>query len=173
MPVTLFMDKRALLRLNKDMQDLALDFAGSNHMRQPLIKISREVLSPSISKNFAVGGRPKKWEQVGTSAYRSKKGDRAGNSSPLWVTGKMKRSAAAFARWHVARNTLTYGNFPQTSWFAVVHDDAKIAARAGPQGIPHRPFALIQSEDIDASMRIFGDWVEDMTNKHIKRFYFS
>jgi len=168
MPVVLFMDTRVLRLLNKDLQDLALDFAGANRMRQPLLKISREVLSPSINRNFAVGGRPNKWEQVGTSNYRSKKGDKAGGSSPLWVTGKMKRSAKAFARFRVFKNELTYGNFPSTLWYAVVHDDAKMAKRAG---IPQRAFALIQPQDIDDSLRIFGDWVEDRVNANIKRVY--
>jgi len=168
MPVVLFMDTRVLRALNKDLQDLALDFAGSNRMRQPLLKIARNVLAPSIDKNFAVGGRPNKWAQVGTSTYRAKKGDRQGSSSPLWVTGKMKRSAGALARFRVSSNKLTYGNFPTTLWYAVVHDNAELAAKAK---IPQRPFALIQSEDISDSLRIFGDWVEDRVNANIKRVY--
>ena len=168
MPVVLFMDTRALRALNKDMQDLALDFAGSNRMRQPLLKIAREVLSPSIRKNFASGGRPDKWDQVGTSTYRASKGDRSGTSPPLWVTGKMKRSASAFARFRVSKNELTYGNFPSTVWYAIVHDDAKLAKRAN---IPQRPFALLQPRDITDSLRIFGDWVEQRVNANIKRIY--
>lgn len=168
MPVVLFIDQRALRALHKDMQDLALDFAGTNRMRQPLLKIARKVLSPSIARNFAVGGRPDKWQQVGTSTYRSGKGDKSGTSSPLWVTGKMKRSAAALARFRVARNELTYGNFPNTVWFAVVHDDAKLARKAN---IPQRPFALLQPKDITDSLRIFGDWVEERVNANIKRVY--
>lgn len=169
MPVVMFMDVRALQHFARDADRLAFDLAGSNRMRQPLLKIGREVLSPSIEKNFAVGGRPKKWEQVGTSKYRDQKGDRLGESSPLWVTGKLKRSAKAFARFKVKNNELTYGYFPATLWYAGVHDDAASAKRAE---IPQRPFALIQAQDIDDARDIFWDWFEDKINLHIKRFYF-
>ena len=169
MPVVLFMDTRVLRAFNKDMQDLALDLAGTNRMRQPLLKIGREVLSPSINRNFAVGGRPNRWEQVGTSSYRRQKGDKTGTSPPLWVTGKMKRSARAFARFRVFKNELTYGNFPNSVWYALVHDDAKLAKRAN---IPQRPFALIQlPEDADDAVRILWKWYEDRVNANIKRFY--
>lgn len=169
MPVVVMMDTRVLRMFNNDMRDLAMDFAGTNAMRQPLIKIGREVLAPSIDKNFAVGGRPVKWPQVGTSSYRRKHGDRTGDSPPLWVTGKMKRSASAFARFHVKANELTYGYFPEMTWFAVVHDDAKVAKRAN---VPQRPFALIQiPKDADDAIQIIGDWVEDRVNANIKRVY--
>lgn len=169
MPVTVFMDTRVLRAFDKDMQDLAMDLAGSNRMRQPLLKIGKEVLAPSIKRNFAVGGRPNKWAQVGTSSYRDKKGDKSGGSPPLWVTGKLKRAASSFARFKVKENELTYGYFPSSTWFAIVHDNAKIAKKAD---IPQRPFALIQHpKDSNDAMEILWDWYEDQINANIKRIY--
>ena len=151
------------------MQKLALDLAGSNRLRQPLIKIGREVLAPSIGQNFAVGGRPKKWQQTGTSHYREEHGDPGGEDPPLWVTGKMKRAASAFARFHVKKNELTYGYFPATLWYAKVHDDAASAAKAD---IPQRPFALIQlPRDSNAAVDILWKWYEQRINANIKLFY--
>ena len=95
--ITLFMDNRALLLLDKDVQALATDLAGTNRMRQPLLDSAREVLAPSINKNFQVGGRPKRWAHPSPiSTYRLLKG--GVDSPPLWVTGKMKRAAGALAR---------------------------------------------------------------------------
>lgn len=167
MPITLLLDKRALLAFNGDMQKLALDFAGVNRMRQPLLKAAREVIAPSINKSFATGGRPVRWENAQPdSPYRVKKG-KVG-APTMWVTGKLKRSASAFARFHVRENTLTYGRFPPTLWYAVVHDDPKLAAAAD---IPQRPFALFQAEDIPKIMDIFADWVESRVNAFILRRY--
>lgn len=167
MPVTILLDKRNLFAFKRDMQRLALDFAGTNRMRQPLLKAAREVIAPSINKSFTVGGRPTRWKTAtANSPYRAKKG--RPNARTLWVTGKMKRSASAFARFNVRQNTLTYGRFPPTLWYAAVHDNAELAARAD---IPQRPFALFQAEDIPKIMNIFADWVESRVNAHIRLRY--
>ncbi len=165
--MTLFMDKRALLMLDKDLRDLAGDLAGSNRMREPLQDSAREVLAPSIDKNFQVGGRPKRWKASSPiSTYRLQK---KGTGEPtLWVTGKMKRAAGAIARFKVKNNELTYGYFPATLWYAVVHDDPKLAKKAN---IPQRPFALIQPDDIEKITVIFMLWYEKMVNKHIRLRY--
>jgi phage gpG-like protein len=161
--ITVFLDNRALLLLDKDLQDLSADLAGANRMRQPLLDSAKEVLGPSINKNFQVGGRPKRWAFVSpVSQYRSSRGME--DSPPLWVTGKMKRAASAMARFKVRNNRMTYGYFPATLWFAGVHD-------AGAGNIPQRPFALIQANDIDDITRIFMKWYEDRVNAHIRLRY--
>ncbi len=165
--VSVFIDDRAIRLFRKDLQDMARDLAGTNRMRQPLLDSAKEVLIPSIDKNFKVGGRPKRWKASSPiSTYRMQK---AGEGEPtLWVTGKMKRAATRMARFKVLKNTMTYGYFPPTVWYAMVHDRADIAKSAN---IPHRPFALIQPEDVDGITRIFMRWYESMVNKHIKFFY--
>ncbi len=167
--LTVFIDDRALNLFREDLRGLAVDMAGTNAMRQPLLKIAREVLAPSIEQTFRVGGRPKKWKASSpVSTYRLQKG---GEGEPtLWVTGKMKRAASALARFKVRENTMTYGYFPPTLWFAMVHDTASVARAAD---IPHRPFALIQSDDIPKIEQIFMDWLESKVNDHIRLRYFS
>ncbi len=164
--MTVFVDDRALRMFKKDLRDLATDLAGTNRMRQPLKKIAKEVLIPSINRNFQVGGRPKSWTPVSPiSTYRN---DHAGGGPPLWVTGKMKKAATRMARFKIKNNTMTYGYFPPTVWFAMVHDQADVARRAE---IPHRPFALIQAEDIPKIERIMMDWYESRVSHHIRLRY--
>ncbi len=165
--MTLLVDDRALGMFSRDLADLGRDLAGANSMKQPLLDIAREVLAPSIDKNFKVGGRPSRWERSSPiSAYRTLKG---GESEPtLWVTGKMKRAASAFARFKVRENTMTYGYFPPTLWYAMVHDSASVSARAN---IPHRPFALIQADDIPKMGDILMDWIEKQVSRNIRLHY--
>lgn len=164
---TLLVDDRALNMFSGDLAALSRDLAGTNRMRQPLLEIAKEVLAPSIDKSFKVGGRPKRWEASSpVSTYRLQKD---GESEPtLWVTGKMKRAASALARFKVRENTMTYGYFPPTLWYAMVHDSASVSARAD---IPHRPFALIQSEDVPKMERILMDWVERQVSRNIRLRY--
>jgi len=162
------MDASAVRHLRRDLQSLALDLGGTNRMRQPLLRIAREVLAPSINQNFEVGGRPTAWRATASGMrYRSARG---GGSGPLVVTGKLKRSASALARFKVRKNVMTYGNFPNRSWYAAVHDSDEISQKAN---IPSRPFALIQQEDEAAIGRIFMDWVESRVNAHLRRVYLS
>ncbi len=164
--MTIIMDDRALNLLEKDLRDLSRDLAGANRMRQPLLEIAKEVLIPSINKNFQVGGRPKRWESVSPiSTYRTA---HPGGGPPLWVTGKMKSAATKMARFKIKNNVMTYGYFPPTVWYAMVHDQASVARAAN---IPHRPFALIQAEDIPKIERIMMRWYEKMVNKHIRLRY--
>ncbi len=163
--MTLIMDDRALQLFAADMRGMAADIAGTNRMRRPLLEIAKEVLIPSINKNFAAGGRPKRWEPaLPISQYRTQHG----GGPTLWVTGKMKKAATRMARFKVKNNVMTYGNFPPTVWFAMVHDQADIARRAN---VPHRPFALIQKEDIPKIERIMMRWYEKMVNRHIRLKY--
>ncbi len=165
--MTLIVDDRALNMFSRDLADLSRDLAGTNRMRQPLLDIAKEVLAPSIDKNFKVGGRPTRWKASSPiSTYRLEKD---GEGEPtLWVTGKMKRAAKALARFKVKNNTMTYGYFPAKLWYAMVHDSASVSARAN---IPHRPFALIQADDIPKMERILMDWVERRVSRNIRLRY--
>jgi len=162
------LNSRVLKALNKDMQDLAFDLAGETNLRQPLLDSAKKVIAPSIHQNFVSSGRPDRWEEVGTSAYRKLKG--LENTPPLWVTGKLQRSASAMSRFRVKKNELTYGYFPSTLWFAGLLD---VGSRKGYGGdeFPARPFAMYQPKDQEDIIRIFGDWVEDQVRNNIRYHY--
>lgn len=163
--IKLLMDNRVLLALEQDIQKSAEEFANTRNLREPFLEIAGTVLAPSITKNFQLGGRPNRWEAVLLdSNYRRK---HSGSSdTPLWVTGKLKNAAGAKVRFTVRANVMTYGNFPNASWFAGVHDAGSTKAE-----VPARPFAVMQTEDIDQIVRIFGEWVERQINKHVKLRY--
>ncbi len=57
--MTVVVDDRALRMFKKDLRDLATDLAGTNRMRQPLLKIAKDVLIPSFNKNFRFKQRVK------------------------------------------------------------------------------------------------------------------
>jgi phage gpG-like protein len=158
--IALGVNTRPLKALNRDLQRLAIDIGSHGRMREPLLKAVKNVVSPSILENFDSGGRPP-WPAVqADSSYR--KGKRG--AGPLVVTGALRRAAGAHARWHVAANKATYGNFPSSRWFAGLHDQ-------GNAHLPQRAFALLQPEDQEAVGEIFMEWLEKRVNAHIRRFY--
>lgn len=163
--ITLFMDDRAILALNKDLQDVAREFSKRGGMREPLERMRDEVLAPSIDKNFAVGGRPEAWEgPLPNTWYRKKYNGES--DPPLWVTGKLKKAAGAKARFKIASNRMTYGYFPNSLFWAWTHDKGYPDAN-----IPQRPFAIIQGEDIQDCVKILDQWVQKKINDHVKVFY--
>lgn len=179
----LLMDDRALHLLDADMQDLARDLSSRGRLRSAFERMRDEVFIPSINQNFAESGRPKRWEPISEETFvrrktTSKVRKRAtagyiaaglsGTLTPLQDTGAMRRAAVKKARFTIRENTMTYGNWPDYRWFGMVHDIEEIATRAE---IPHRPFVMIQSEDIAPCQEILGDWVEAQVNKNIKLRY--
>lgn len=186
------LNKNAVRTLARDMQKLALDLAGTSNLRKPFEKIRDEVAIPSIDQNFARQGRPRKWPILDpeTIEWRLKKSgrkiggkgkghvskeaimrafaDKTFENSILIFTGKGRRAATAKARFHIAQNSMTYGDWPETTWYMQVHDIAEFAASAN---IPWRPFALWQKEDEVAVGEILMEWVEERVNKNLKRVY--
>lgn len=154
--------------LNRDMQKLASDFAGKRNLREPFERIRDEVVIPSIRLNFEVGGRTAKgrWEEIAPVTLARRQS--GWNYPPLTDTGQMSRAAVAKARFKIAANTMTYGNWPEKRWFGPVHDLVELAARAQ---IPHRPFAIFQPEDIVQIGEIMMEWVEERTNARIRKVY--
>jgi hypothetical protein len=171
MVAKLIIDKRALGVLNGDLQQLGMDFAKRGGMREPLTEIAHDVMSPSIKENFLASGRPKQWaeSEPELSKYRSIEHPAQAGNPPLMVTNKMFNAAKAKARWTIKDNRVTYGNFPSRVWFAMVHDDAGSSRRAGI--LHHRPFALIQEEDVRQIKDILINWIERRVSQRIKLFY--
>lgn len=132
-------------------------------MREPLTKAVKEVMQPSIRKNFNVGGRPEQWEPLSDDTIRAKTGD----SRVLIDTGNLRFAASAFFIWTITDNSATVRDLPPFVWYGKVHQaGAKKAGRGGlgdfgigHVNIPARPFILIQVEDAKAIDEIFEDWL--------------
>ena len=164
MVMGVFVDSRALALVSADLQDFARDIAGSNRLRQAWERVRDEVMIPSIQQNFADEGRPDQWPDLEPDTV-----DRTPNriGGALTNTGQMRKAATAKARWHISENTMTYGNFPASRWFAPVHDYGSDAAH-----IPQRQFAMFQQpEDTDAIGEILMEWVEDRLEANLQRRY--
>lgn len=183
-----FLNPRILNHVEKDLRAFGRSLSRPGAFRQPFEKIRDEVLMPSIAQNFARQGRPQRWPAItiDTIQWRARVGrgqrslrftagataafDSGAFSGKILIfTKKLMNAATAKARWLIRNNVMTYGSFPEQAWYAVVHNNPEIAARAN---IPHRPFAMVQiPEDPNAMVEIMSDWLEKQFAKHVKRHY--
>jgi hypothetical protein len=159
----------ALMRLERDVAQLAGDFSKNGGFRQPLLRIGKEVVGPSIAQNFESGGRPAWAPTEAPTEQQYRKATNAGGRPTMMVTKKLYNAAKAFARISVKANNMTYGNFPARAWYGVVLDRASSSQAAGI--LHHRPFAVWQEEDVNHASEIFMEWVEQKVNQRIRRRY--
>lgn len=156
------LNPNAIALLQDDLQSMARDIAGKHKLRQAWERVRDEVMIPSIDQNFEMEGRPRKWEDVSIHTL-NRQPDRSGI---LDVSGQMRRSATAKARFHIRDNEMTYGNWPQRRWFGPIHD-------FGTADIPKRQFVMIQQpEDAEHIGEIIMEWLEDRVDDNIKLRYF-
>lgn len=181
MPQIVLANPNVLNLVNKDLRDLAASLSSRGRLRSLFERFRDEVIIPSIRTNFERSGRPR-WEPLSadTIAWRLRSsGFSAGRNAvlaiaggggmaPLIHTGKLSRAATAKARFTIRENQMTYGSWPETVWYGIVHDSAEISARAR---IPQRQFVMFQPEDIEQITEITIEWVEDRVNEHLRRHY--
>lgn len=127
------------LRYDQDITDLSWSFRPSigivardvsrfgiaiQNQREPLIKAVREVMQPSIRKNFRQRGRPTKWQPLAPFTLQRKgmEGISDGDK-PLHRTGKLEKGAASFRIWTISDNSATVKNLPQNIWYGAIHQE--------------------------------------------------
>jgi phage gpG-like protein len=88
--------------------------------KEPLTRAIREVMVPSIRKNFDVGGRPA-WEPLSDETWiiRSKFGWTGGDI--LMLTGTLRKVASQMNIWTITQNSATIRDLPQQVWYGKVH----------------------------------------------------
>jgi phage gpG-like protein len=173
-------NRHVLDLVRRDFSRLTDNMFSRGGLRRLLEEIRDEVAIPSIDKNFEVGGRPR-WEPLspitlgfgaglrgGAEYIASAATGTIGGRKPLTRSGQMRRAATAKARFHIARNEMTYGDWPERRWFGPVHNVEELAERAK---IPHRPFTDMQPEDMVAMEEITFNYVFDNIDKYIRRRY--
>ena len=167
MPVqVLFLNPQVTRGLERDLAQLANDFAKNGGLREPIEEIVREVFIPSITQNFQRGGRPQRWDPLAPATLKRRSG-----STPLVDSKKMSKSAKALARWIIKGNEATYdfSTFPERSWYAIIHDEGY---DSGTWKIPQRQFAMIQMpEDANHAIEILADWVRRKVLDRTRRVY--
>lgn len=146
-----------------------LDTLGANikNFREPLKEAVRDVMIPSIRRNFDAGGRPK-WVPLAAVTIARKRGDKR----PLIRTGNLRRQMGYQKIWTIDREKAMITDLPQSVWYGKVHQAGMGSHEAfydpvirqhvnlGDDGaIPARPFVLIQRQDQIRINALFNRWL--------------
>jgi phage gpG-like protein len=97
----------------KDVERFGIDIRS---MREPLTRSIRQVMVPSIRKNFQVGGRPG-WEPLSAATIRQR-----GDAWPILVRSKrLRRGVTTIKVWSITRTAATIRDLPDRIWYGKVH----------------------------------------------------
>lgn len=158
--------------------------------REPLHRAVKEVMVPSIRRNFDEGGRPA-WEPLSefTLAMRTK----AGTGDQILVrSGKLRRKSTQINLWTITTTSAVIRDLPEEVWYGKVHqagygglsatEASKLLKKRGVSitkaarkktspgkrlspDIPARPFLVIQPEDETAIKAVFIKWLSERVMK--------
>ena len=154
--------------------------------REPLKRSIQHVIAPSIGKNFLTGGRPTSWTPLSDVTLEMKGNDpktRYPVSDPLLRSGLLFKTMQQFNIWTVTETQAAILQLPSKIWYGNLHQaghgtmTAAAAGATSAQGlqnvitavlgggyrayIPQRPFAMIQSQDMDAIAVEFEIWMNE------------
>ncbi len=118
--------------------------------REPLFRSLREVIIPSIQRNFDVEGRPS-WQKLAQTTVASRK-----SSHPILNrTGDMRKAATNVSNWRVTDSDVSLSNMPS---YGQYH-------QTGTSKMAKREFVKYQPEDIVAIEAIFSKWIDEQIRK--------
>lgn len=166
--------------LARKVDKLGLDIRS---FREPLKRVVKQVMIPSIRKNFDSGGRPE-WEELSLGTVEQKGGD----DRPLIRTGALRRQMGYINTWTIDREKAMIVDLPQKVWYGKVHQaggsfsfrtsgasqnlaaiksalsfSSKFSGTESSFGgsgeIPARPFVVVQEEDLVKMDRVFNEWL--------------
>ena len=158
--------------LARDIDRLGIDIRS---FREPLERAIKQVMIPSIAKNFDEEGRPQKWDPL--QPYTIKM--RGGQTGPILNrTGTLSKAAVQFSNWNISQIAAVFQGLPNRAKYGDVHQggyggDASVvmkqsarkiiagAKSAGKFAIPARPFVMYQEEDEFDIEEIFAEWLEE------------
>lgn len=109
----------------RDMYKLGLDIQS---FRVPLERSIREVMIPSIRKNFQLEGRPEAWEPLALYTEQIR-----GSARPiLYRTGALEKAATSFGIWKITKDSATVQRLPDNVWYGALHQEGygSLAVRA-------------------------------------------
>jgi phage gpG-like protein len=157
--------------------------------KDPLEKAVREVVIPSIQKNFEAGGRPEPWEDLAEYTIQRREDEGYPSGPPLTRSGRLKETMKDPGLWTITPTMAILADLPQTVWYGnlqqggydgsgggakvkvagrkvrhVLEDIVDAALTGGSTGgtvpaIPPRPFVMLQPEDEDKITEIFIHWL--------------
>jgi phage gpG-like protein len=155
--------------------------ADIRSFREPITKAIKQVIIPSIRKNFDAGGRPA-WPPYSenTIEFRAMMGE--SSKSLLVKSGKLRATMGYFSIWTVNQTAGELTNIPSSIWYGNLHQGG-YGGQAKPLGglvrlpggktkqahwaatIPARPFVMYQSEDEEDIVKIFEKWLEERIDR--------
>lgn len=108
----------------KDIERLGLDIRS---FKEPLSRVVKMVMIPSIRKNFDAGGRPA-WEPLAEGTIK-----RRDNSAwpILDETGKLRRKATQFNIWTITAGSATVRALPSDVFYGAFHQAGATRGNAG------------------------------------------
>ncbi len=176
----------------KDIDRLGLDIRS---YKEPLTRSIKQVMIPSIRKNFDAGGRPA-WPELTADTIKIR-----GEAWPiLRRTGKLRKAATQFNIWDVSSTSASVRRLPSTAWYGAIHqqglggfsgfmsgakkslgrgasssditrrafemmDEARGVGGGRAVEIPQRRFIMYQEQDLDDIQEIFLEWFLDRARK--------
>jgi phage virion morphogenesis protein len=129
--------------------------------REPLNRSIRQVMIPSIRKNFEEEGRPP-WLPLSEATIEIREREGFASGPILQRTGNLRRSATQLNIWVIDSEKAYIRELPARSWYGTIHQGGaagKAMSLRAP--IPARPFLLIQDEDADKIQEVFIEWVAE------------
>lgn len=98
----------------KDLRRLGLQLES---FKEPITRSIRQVMMPSINKNFEAEGRPERWERLAEYTVEVR-----GATGPILTrTGALKRGASSFGIWSISDTSAAVKGLPSNIWYGAVH----------------------------------------------------
>lgn len=145
--------------------------------REPLTDSVKQVVIPSIQRNFEAGGRPK-WRSLAAGTVVHKRREGAGSQGILIRSGALKRQMGYLNTWTINSEAAMITDLPDKVWYGKVHQKGhggmvsftvkntqtgqsetftEEADEAG--AIPARPFVVLQRGDLTKIHKTFDRWL--------------
>jgi phage gpG-like protein len=110
--------------LARDVDKLGIDIRS---FREPLTRAVKEVMIPSIKKNFDSQGRPG-WEPLAEDTLLLR--DRIGKTGPILNrSGLLKRNMSYQTMWSITQEFAIIKDLPQRVWYGKVHQEGRNSMR--------------------------------------------
>lgn len=167
----------------------ALD-VGIKSFREPLKRSIQTVIAPSIGRNFLSGGRPTSWTPLSdnTLPVKQRANPTYPVTDPLLRSGLLMKTMQQLNIWTISSSEASIQSLPDKIWYGNVHQsgtgmattaekasggtaegfmsmmDAVLAGGASSErgmNIPARPFAMVQTADLDAIQDVWEIWLNE------------
>lgn len=158
--------------------------------REPLKRSIQRVIAPSIGRNFLVGGRPESWTPLSdmTIPVKTNAAPKFPVTDPLLRTGLLMKTMQQLNIWTITSTQAEIRDLPDKIWYGKVHqagttmqttaEKASGGTAAGfmnmihhiatggfsserGMNIPARPFAMVQTSDLDAIQAEWEIWLNE------------